>query len=327
MKKKALVLKFTDSEKEFLFEDKVFVIEDKKLVENLEKPSIKNGESKLVIKSMNDTHIADVIQVKINVNETGYFLVSFAKDGLTEEKRKTLLEEIGRLKSNAVQSNSTQLKKAKLLVQILNKYKPIYATFINDGEYKVNISKLSLEEFKFPLLVLIQPKKKFVVQPKTKKEKAQKIGSKPVKQYSAFQLFVIDYFFVFLFALLCAFGTLTSMFEFMNKENIAIFLVILAVAFAFVLVLSVQSTLYKKGKLINPFLRYYLIIFILLGVAGGVVGGYFVSKLVLKTEIEDFDYKKLIIYSSAISLVVCLSALSTSRLANLVVKKKYEKKD
>lgn len=325
MKKKTFVLKFSDSEKEFLFEDKVFVIEDKKLVENLEKPSIKNSESKLVIKSMNDTHVADVIQVKINVNETGYFLVSFPKDGLSEEKRKELLEEISKLKSKAVQTNSTQLKKAKLLVEILNKYKPIYATFINDGEYKVDITKLSKEELKFPLLVLVKPKKKFVVQPKVKKEKAKDGKVKPQKTYSPFSLFEADYLFVFLFTLLCAFGTITSIFEFMNNENIAIFLVVLAVAFAFVLVLAVQSTVYKKGKLINPFLRYYLIVFIVLGIVGGIVGGYFVSKLVLKTEIEDFDYKKLIILASVISGPVCLSALSTSRLANLVAKKKYEK--
>ena len=324
MKKKNLILKFTDSGKEFLFEDKVFVIEDKKLIENLEKPSIKNGESKLVIKSQNDTHISDVIQVKINMNETGQFLVNFVKDSLSEEKRKSLLEEIGKLKSNAAQTNSTQLKKAKQLVEILNKYKPLYATFMNDGEYKVKISKLSLETFTFPLLVLKKPEKKFVIHAK---EKPSKNGVEPRKKYSSFSLFVADYVFVFLFALLCAFGTITALFEFKNGENIWIFLVILAVAFAFVLILSVQSTCYKKGKLINPFLRYYLIIFILLGVAGGIAGGYFVSKLVLKTEIENFDYKNLIILSTAISGPVCLSSLTTSRLANLVVKRKYEKKN
>lgn len=326
MKKKTLVFKFTDSGKEFSFDDKVFVIEDKKLVENLEKPSIKNAESKLVIKSLNDTHVSDVIQLKINMNETGHFLVSFEKDSLSEDKRKALLEEIGKLKSNAVQTNSTQLKKAKQVLVILNKYKPIYSTFINDGEFKVNTSKLALEEINFPLLVLKKPEKKFMVKAKTS-SKPSKPGSKRQNTYSSFSLFSPDYLFVLLFALLCAFGTITALFEFKNGENIGVFLVILAFAFAFVLVLAVQSTCYKKGKLINPLLRYYLIIFILIGVAGGIVGGYFISKLVLKTEIADFDYKKLIIHSSIISAPVCLSALSTSRLANLVVKRKYEKKN
>lgn len=345
MKKKTLVLKFTDNEREFMFEDKLFVIEDKKLIENLEKPSIKNSESKLVIKSLNDTHVSDVIQLKINMSETGYFLVSFAKDSLSEEKRKVLLEEIGKLKSNAVQTNSTQLKKAKLLVRILNKYKPLYATFINDGEYKVNPGKLSLEEYTFPLLVLKKPEKKFMVRPKVKapkekpvkEPKPEKIKAekeekpakkkKPKQTYSAFPLFSADYLFVFLFAALCAFGVITAFFEFKNDENIWIFLAILSFAFAIVLILSVQSTCYKKGRLINPFLRYYLIIFIVIGVAGGIVGGYYVSKLVLKTEIENFDYKNLLIISSAIAAPVCLSALSTSRLANLISKKRYEKKN
>ena len=84
MKKKTLVFKFTDSNKEYLFEDKVFVIEDKTLIENLEKPSIKNSESKLVIKSLNDSHVSDVIQIKVNMSETGYFLVNFSKDSLNE---------------------------------------------------------------------------------------------------------------------------------------------------------------------------------------------------------------------------------------------------
>ena len=341
MKKKTLMLKFSDNNKEFLFEDKVFVIEDKKLVENLEKPSIKNTDSTLVIKSMNDTHITDVIQVKVNMSETGYFLVSFAKDSLDEEKRKSLLDEIAKLKSNAVQTNSTQLKKAKKLVEILNKYKPIYASFINDGEYKVNITKLSLEELKFPLLVLKKPEKKFMVhakptkekqkpqkenvKPQEKSEKPKKEPKKPKKVYSSFPLFAADYLFVLLFALLCSFGTITAIFEFQNKENIAIFLLVLAIAFALILALAVQSTIYKKGKLINPLLRLYIIIYIVIGVAGGIVGGFYVSQLVLKTEIEDFDYNKLLIMSSAISGAACLSSLITSILINLISKRKYNK--
>ena len=318
MKKKNLILKFTDSGKEFLFEDKVFVIEDKKLVENLEKPSIKNSESKVVIKTLNDAHISDVVQIKINMNETGTFLASFQKDSLSEEKRSELLKEIGGLKSNAVQSNSTQLKKAIKLVSILNKYKPIYVTFINDGQYKVNITKLSSVDLKFPILVLNKPAKKFTIHPKSKKDNQQKV-------YEAFSLFEVDYLFVMLFALLGSFGIITAIFEFMNKQNVAIFLAIMAFAFAFILILAVQSTLYKKGKLINPFLRIYLILFILLGVAGGIVGGYYLSKLVFKTEIADFNFKYLIINSSVVALPVMLSSLVTSLLANAVVKKRYQK--
>ena len=335
MKKKSLIFKFTDSGKEYLFEDKVFVIENNKLIENLEKPSIKNSESKLVIKSLNDTHVSDVIQIKVNMSETGYFLVSFAKDSLDEDKRKILLEEIGTLKSNATRTNSTQLKKAKSLCEILNKYKPIYAVFINNGQFKVNISKLSLEEFKFPLLVLNKPeKKKILIASKQKKEKPVKETKskkdrpsnpeKPKHVYSPFALFEVDYVFVLLFALLGAFGTITCIFEIMNKEMIAIFLGILAVAFVIVLAISVHSTAYKKGKLINPWLKVYLCLYILIGIAGGIVAGYFISKGVLKTEIEDFDYEKLLKLSIIISTPALLSSMFTSFLINLIVKKKYK---
>ena len=315
MKKKNLILKFTDSGKEYLFEDKIFVIEDKKLCENLEKPSIKNTESKLVIKTLNDTHISDVIQVKINMNDTGTFLASFQKDSLSEEKREQLLKEIGSLKSNAIQSNSTQLKKTIKLVEVLNKYKPIYVSFVNNGQYKVNMSKVSAQDLKFPILVLNKPEKRFTVHPKSGKEKS----------YSAFSLFEVDYLFVLLFSLLGSFGVITTLFQVQNKQSVAIFLAILAIAFSFVLILSVQSTMYKKGKLINPYLRIYLVLFILLGVAGGIVGGYYLCKLVFKTEIADFDYKHLIIMSAIISTPIMLSSLATSLLANMVVKKRYQK--
>lgn len=320
MKKKTLCLKFKDREKEFLFEDKVFVIEDKKLIENLEKPCYKNSESELIIKSMNDMHISDVVQIKVNIFETGYFLVNFAKNALSEEKRAQLLKEISSLKSNAVQTNSTQLKKVRKLIQILNKYQPIYATFTSEGKYIVNITKLSEEELKFPVLVLEKPKKKGVFQIKNKS------GNSEVS-YSSFSLFESDYLFILLFSLLGSFGVFTATFEIMNKQTVAIFLGILGLAFAFVLIIAMQATIYKKGKLRNPILRYYLCVFILIGIALGITGGYFVSKYLLKTENPEFSYSRCFLFSIPISLVALLSSVSTSRLANLIIKRKYEKKD
>ena len=87
-----------------------------------------------------------------------------------------------------------------------------------------------------------------------------------------------------------------------------------------------QSAIYHKGKLRNPFTRYYMIVYIVLGIAGGIVGSYFISKYGFKTEITDFDYKKLIIMSSLISAVALLSSVSTSRIANLIIKKRRQNK-
>ena len=324
MEKRPLILKFTDNEKEYSFEDKVFVIDDKDLVKNLEKTSIKNSESKLVIKSLSDTHISDVIQVKVNMSETGYFLVNFPKESLDEEKRNNLLKEIGELKSDAVQTNATQLSKAIALCKILTNYEPIYVAFVNNGEFQIDIDKLSAETLNFPLLVLKKEKKtRFVfkktpARPKDKKDKDKKI-------YSSFPLFQLDYIFILLFAALGSFGIITCIFKIMNKESISIFLGILGLAFIVVLAISVQAAIYKKGKLINPYMRLYLSPFIIVGVAIGIVSGFFVSKLLLKTEMESFDYSKLVLLSSLISAPVMLSSLFSSILVNLIIKKKYNK--
>ena len=99
MENPSLVLKFKDQEQEYSFENKVSLIEDKKLLQVLSKPNIKNQDSSLLIKSLNDTHISDVIQIKINISETGFVLASFSKETLTDETRTQLLEEIGKLKN------------------------------------------------------------------------------------------------------------------------------------------------------------------------------------------------------------------------------------
>ena len=326
MEKKPLVLKFKESDREFLFENKIFVIEDKKLIQNLEKPSIKNQDSQLEIKSLNNLHISDVIQVKVNMSDTGYFLVSFEKDKLSEEKRIVLLEEIGKLKSKAVQTNSTQLKKTKELLGILNKFKPIYAIFKNNGAFIINLTKLSQLELNFPLLVLKNSKKEGYFWSK-KSGKSTPKNTNDRRIYSPIILFSPDYFFIFLFSLLGAFGFTSGMFEAMNKQGLAIFLFILGAAFVVVLNLAMQSTIYKKNKLRSPGLRYYLCLFILIGIAGGIVGGYFVSKFVFKTEKLNFNYKKMLMYSSIISLVALLSSVYTSILVNTILQKRSKSKN
>jgi len=331
MKNKTLVLQFEDTKQEYYFEKKVFVIEDKKLIENLSKPNIKNADSTLTIKSMHGIHISDVVQVKINMADTGTFFANFPKETLVEEKRKTLLEKISKLKNNRVPTKTTQQKKVSDLIAILNEYRPIFVSFVNNEEIKLNISKLAQLELKFPLLVLSTQDKKFVIKFQKKHRNPGKNDNlkknKPQRNYEPIALFKIDYFFVFVFALMGSFGITTAAFEIMNKEAISIFLSILGLAFTIVLILSMQSAIYKRGKERNPFLRYYMIAFILVGIAGGVVGGYFTSKGILKTEIENFDYKKMLIYSIGISCVALLSSVYTCIPVNSILKKRSESKN
>ena len=332
MENQKLVLGFNDKETEFSFENRVFLIEDKTLLENLSKPNIKNQNSSMIIKSLNDTHISDVIQIKINVSETGHFLASFNKENLDEEKRIELLKNIGTLKSDETPTVDSQFKKIQDLLGILTQSEPIYVTFANTGDIKIDQSELEKIEVGFPLLVLEQPKKKFSIKIGKKEDKPTK--EKPAKQpkenkevnYEPFELFDIDYLFAFIFALLGAFAITASVFELMNKEGIAAFLIVLAVVFTITLVIAVHSTVYKKAKVRNPWLRYYLAIFILLGIAGGIVAGYFICKGVLKTEIENFNYKRMMLFSIPISIVALLSSIESCRLVNLIVKLRQNKK-
>ena len=334
MENPSLVLKFKDQEQEYSFENKVSLIEDKKLLQVISKPNIKNQDSSLLIKSLNDTHISDVIQIKINISETGFVLASFSKETLTDETRTQLLEEIGKLKNTEAPTKENSLQKTQDLLVILNNFHPIYAVFSNTGDIKLSIDELNEIELFFPLLVLAQPERKMIFKVKKDKEdnkepKKEKVErekpQKERKEYPPFALFDSDYFFVLFFALLAAFSITASVFELMNEEGIAAFLIVLAVILTITLVISVTSVIYKKGELRNPWLRYYLGIFVLVGAVIGVVGSYFVCKFLLKTEIENFDYRKMMLISSLISLVL-LASLSLSRLANLINKLRLKKK-
>lgn len=331
-----LIFGFKEKETEYSFENKVFVVSDRALIENISKPNIKNQNSSLVIKSLNDLPVFDVVQIKVNVAETGHFLVSFNKETFNEEQRTELLKEIGTLKSDETPTVDSQFKKIQDLLGILVKYQPIYTTFANTGTIKIEQLKLEQIEVSFPLLVLNLPKKKFsIMVGRTKKEKApreeKKNDTQPkekeVVNYEPFDLFSVEYLFIFLFSLLGSFAVAAAVFELMNKKGIAAFLIVLAAVFAITLVIAVRAAVYKKTKLKNPWLRYYLVIFIVLGIAAGIVSSYFICKGVLKTEIENFEYKKMMLISIPIAVVTMLSSIETSRILNIFFKKRAERKE
>ena len=333
---KNLIFGFKEKETEYSFENKIFVVSDKALIENISKPNIKNQNSSLVIKSLNDLPVFDVVQIKVNVAETGHFLVSFNKETFNEEQRTELLKEIGTLKSDETPTVDSQFKKIQDLLGILVNYQPIYATFANTGTIKIEQLKLEQIEVSFPLLVLNLPKKKFsIMVGRTKKEKApreeKKNDTQPkekeVVNYEPFDLFSVEYLFIFLFSLLGSFAVAAAVFELMNKKGIAAFLIVLAAVFAITLVIAVRAAVYKKTKLKNPWLRYYLVIFIVLGIAAGIVSSYFICKGVLKTEIENFEYKKMMLISIPIAVVTMLSSIETSRILNIFFKKRAERKE
>jgi hypothetical protein len=187
-----------------------------------------------------------------------------------------------------------------------------------------------MQELSIPVLLLPQHKKivlnlkpkHIFKKPSTQKEKVKR--EKPV--YTPIELFCMDYFFIFLFSLLGALASVTAIFEIMNKQGIGVFLIILAIAFIVTEAIAMTLTIYNKGKEKNPYLRYYLSIFIVTGVVIGIIAGYFISKSLLKTEIEDFNYSKVILISTLISSISLLSSIGTSIFINKLIIKIRERK-
>ena len=344
MEKQPLVLKFKNKEAEYSFENKINIVQEKEFLNILSRPNYKNQNSSLVIKSMNNLAIADVIQIKVNISSVGSLFTNFIKEDFNEETRNKLLEEIGKLKGDDV-SDEAQFNKLKELLALLNNYSPIYASFSNSGDAKIDLEKLGDVELTFPLLVLVKPVVERKVKPekvKPEKVKPEKENSKPKKEkqnqkpkkekkqwfanYDAFPLIDLDYLFALIFVLLGSFSITASIFEIINKESVATFLIILSIAFIITLIVSIYTSVYKRGKVRHPLLRYYLGVFIIVGIAIGVISSYFVCKNVLKTEIEDFNYRRFILLSILFSVLFLLSSLSSSRLLNLIMEKRKNKK-
>lgn len=325
----AVVFQNKNTKQEFAFENKVYLIDDKKFANKIKKQNYKNTDSPLVIKSLDDLHVSDVVQIKINLKNTGTFLANFKKEELVEEKRQKLLEEIGGLKSDEEPTVETQTKKIQKLMKILGKYSPIYVAFGNLDLIKVGLNDSVIKGLLFPLLVLPEQKKIFINLKFTKskaKSESEKTGADKAG-YSPIELFVIDYFFIFLFSALGALAMVTAIFEIMNKQGIGIFLIILAVAFVVTEAIAMTLTIYNKGREKNPFLRFYLAAYIVVGVVVGIVGGYFISKGLIKTEIENFDYGRVVLLSSLISSITLLSSVGTSIFINKIIIKINKKKE
>lgn len=320
MPNEILKLKFEGKEQEYTFENKVCVVDDKDLISNLKKENIKNEDSTLVISSLNNLQIADVIQFKINLAQTGYFLVNFQKDQITEEKRELILNKIKELKDDSEPTTEKQFEKIKKLLGILGDFNPIYVSFLNKGEILIPIDELLKLEVKYPLLVL-----KSLVNKQPKKitkiniDKSINVGFK-IRIKIDFDLFRVDYIFCIIFAILGTFGITTGVFEIMNKESLATFLLILATIFIGVLTFCIYSCVYKKGKANSKGLRYYLILFVCVGIALGITIAYFVSKFVLKTKIDNFDFSKWTSLSILISSGVLLLTIPLIRLVNIIYK-------
>lgn len=168
MKINELVFKFEEDKNEFSFSENLCLIDNKKLIKNLSRENIKNGNSSLIIKSMNDLPIYDVIQLKIRLDDTGSFLVNYSKENFTEEKRESLINKIKELKDNEEPTLEKQKVKISKLIGILNTSNPMFAVFRQNGDINIGFDDFKeLTQSSFILLII------------KNKEKAVKTTEKP----------------------------------------------------------------------------------------------------------------------------------------------------
>lgn len=83
---------------------------------------------------------------------------------------------------------------------------------------------------------------------------------------------------------------------------------------------SDYSTLYRKGVERFKGLKYWLLLYVFIGVAIGLAVGYVVAKFGLKTN-NEINYSLILYISIPSSIVVSLAGIPASKLINLIIKK------
>lgn len=311
MKKDVLKLKFKDEENELIFDKKVTFVEDEKLVKILRTENIKNEDSPLMISSMDNINISDVIQLKINVSEAGVFLVNFAKEKVDEKTRLELIEKIKVLKDNVAPTFDTQLAKIKNLLNIIKDYAPIYVSFLNKGSISIGFDDLKNEVVSFPVLFL----KNIVKNSKVYKPAHIKLGKREIN--FEFPLFTPEYLFVSLFAFLSIFTLTCGIYEVGKSRVVGIFLIVLSSFFVGIEYYAVYTSTFKNKKELCKNLSWYLIVYALLGLLVGFGLSLVVVKVILKMALVPL----LTILSLIIGLVIGAAGCPASYLINFIIKK------
>lgn len=308
---KKLILKFDDKNEEYCFTEKISIIEDKNLIKELSKTNIQNSDSLLFIKSEDNLPIYEVIQFKINVTDTCVFLVNFKKENIDENARKDLVEKVSTLKTKGVQTIEDQLNKIEKLLKIIREFNPIFISYYQSGDLIIKntdllaiINKIDID---FPIIILA---------------KEEKEHTKPKKQMPTlfdFPMFKVDYLFVMLFSILFSYALYSGIFEILNKQSISVFLLILAFVFYIIMCVSYREALFEKFEIKYKKLKYWLLVYGIIGIAIGSIAAFFISKFVLKNEVESINFSTINIWSPVGSFVLVILSLFVTQLINLIM--------
>ena len=318
MEFRQLIISQKDGLRKYTFSSKVNLVTSTMLSDELLKENINRENSDYVIESLNSISLIDVFQIKVNIQNTGVVMANFEKEKLSEEEKQKLISEISTLKDKVEPTFETQKVKISNLISILNKYSPIYVCFANKGDFVFTKSifeeLLRDQEIDFPVLMLL-PSLNFVYQTSQPKKKPSSRPAAPKKprDSSSFDwlgsIKCVDFIFFGVFSIFIVFGTLIAGFEIINGDAIAIFLVILSVAFVGIHYYAVYKAYKDNDKFVyDPKSLVVPLVYIILGIVIGIVLAWVVNSFVLKLK-EDVEPNYVLLYGLGISLSSLLAVL------------------
>ena len=346
MEIKELVISKIDSSERYSFSRKVNMITSTELSNELLTANINLENPLYQLESENNITLKDVLQIKVRINTVGVMMLNFIADKLNEQLRQDLVKEISALKAKGEVVEEDQKPKVKAVIEIANKYHPIFISFVNTGSNTLTTNELkdSLNdiEIDFPILLVLAAHDYVdeVDKKKAKKQKAKKEEPKVIvkddKDVSLKDTLIrdiksVDYIFFGIFSMFISFGALISSFEAINQEGIAIFLIVLTVAFFGTLTYSTYKTYtdtptftYKVKNLLIP--SFYMLV----GIGLGLGIAFLVSTYLLRVK-EGIEMQYALIYgvSTGVSILACAASLALPIPIDIIVKKlapKFKKK-
>jgi len=346
MEFRPLVISQNNSSNKYIFNNKVNLVTSTSLSDDLLKSNYDTTNSNYVIESEGSISISEVFQIKIRIAQTGTLVVNFLKDSVSESDKEKLLSEISLLKDNVTPTSETQKSKVSKVIDIVNKYRPIFVSYVTTGDFIFTKSTFEEivkdKEIDFPLLILlnsfgfvdepVDPKKRKHINKNQDKQKPVKEIKKADGKIDFVALLEplksIDFIFFGIFSLFIAFGLIISIFEIQNGEGIAAFLLILTLAFF----ITLNYATYKAKK-DNEYFTYDLkriwipVLYIVIGLTLGIVIGYLITTFVVKAK-EEVTISNSLTYGLSIplSLVFSLGSLATPKPLSIIIEKIKSKK-
>ena len=335
MEFRQVIISQNNSSDNYIFNNKVNLVTSTVLSDELLKENYNLGDSPFVISSSNNLALKDTFQIKIRIQDAGIMMVYFDNVGFEQEKKEQLLNEIKTLKDGVTPTQETQANKIVRVLEIIGPYQPLFVAYLNRGEFIYTSSSLNEllkdKELDFPLLLLIaslnyvdSPSKTKDGKP-VKEKKVKKVSNEKFSYLEAFKS--IDFIFFGIFAMFIAFGSVISGFEIKNGEGIAVFLIVLSVAFFFVLTYAVYKT-YKDDGLFQYKIKNMVapVVYIIIGIALGIVIGYLITTFVMKPkEVDGEPIEVNIPLLLVIGGLIALGASSIALALPIPLKKLFKK--